>query len=209
MGAKVTLTGDQNGIKQTTTSKRGGTYQFQNLPVGTYTLTFEETGFQIEKVPSVLIQEGRTGTINASLKTGSNETTIEVKEQPLLNQTDVRPTATRSTRARSRKRRSRPAALRSWRFSLRVSAQNCSAASATNAGLGNQPIWANGQRDTSNGFNVDGVDVTNLFNGKSFLRRQLAALCFQHRSGWRDRRPAADQYERLRLQRQRPRDSPA
>ena len=37
----------------------------------------------------------------------------------------------------------------------------------TNAGLGNQPIWANGQRDTSNTFQVNGVDATNLFNGKS------------------------------------------
>ncbi len=33
--------------------------------------------------------------------------------------------------------------------------------------LGNQPIWANGQRDTSNTFQVNGVDSTNLFNGKS------------------------------------------
>ncbi len=37
----------------------------------------------------------------------------------------------------------------------------------SNAGLGNQPIWANGQRDTSNTFQVTGVDSTNLFNGKS------------------------------------------
>ena len=37
----------------------------------------------------------------------------------------------------------------------------------TNSGLGNQPIWANGQRDTANTFQVDGVDSTNLFNGKS------------------------------------------
>src|SRR6202044_2682805 len=37
----------------------------------------------------------------------------------------------------------------------------------SNAGIGNQPIWANGQRDTSNTFQVDGVDSTNLFNGKS------------------------------------------
>ena len=37
----------------------------------------------------------------------------------------------------------------------------------SNSGLGNQPIWANGQRDTSNTFQVNGVDATNLFNGKS------------------------------------------
>ncbi len=43
----------------------------------------------------------------------------------------------------------------------------------SNAGLGNQPIWANGQRDTSNTFQVNGVDSTNLFNGKSSSRRKL------------------------------------
>src|SRR5271170_1345537 len=35
------------------------------------------------------------------------------------------------------------------------------------SGLGNNPIWANGQRDTSNSFSLDGVDASNLFNGKS------------------------------------------
>ena len=36
-----------------------------------------------------------------------------------------------------------------------------------NSGLGNAPIWSNGQRDTSNSFLLNGVDATNLFNGKS------------------------------------------
>ncbi len=36
-----------------------------------------------------------------------------------------------------------------------------------NSGLGNQPIWANGNRDTSNTFLLNGVDAKNLFNGKS------------------------------------------
>jgi hypothetical protein len=36
-----------------------------------------------------------------------------------------------------------------------------------NSGLGNAPIWANGQRDTSNSFSLNGVDGSNLFNGKS------------------------------------------
>jgi hypothetical protein len=36
-----------------------------------------------------------------------------------------------------------------------------------NSGLGNKPIWANGQRDTSNTFQLNGVDASNLFNGKS------------------------------------------
>jgi hypothetical protein len=37
----------------------------------------------------------------------------------------------------------------------------------TNAGLGNQAIFANGQRDTSNSFSLNGIDTNNLFNGNS------------------------------------------
>ena len=37
----------------------------------------------------------------------------------------------------------------------------------SSSGLGNAPIWANGQRDTSNSFSLNGVDGSNLFNGKS------------------------------------------
>ncbi|MGA8214766.1 MAG: hypothetical protein WB799_14315, partial [Candidatus Sulfotelmatobacter sp.] len=42
-----------------------------------------------------------------------------------------------------------------------------SGGTGANSGLGNQPIWANGQRDTSNSFLLNGVDASNLFNGKS------------------------------------------
>ena len=42
-----------------------------------------------------------------------------------------------------------------------------SGGTGANSGLGNEPIWANGQRDTSNSFLLNGVDASNLFNGKS------------------------------------------
>src|SRR6202166_2329015 len=37
----------------------------------------------------------------------------------------------------------------------------------SNAGLGNQAIFANGQRDTSNTFSLNGISTNNLFNGNS------------------------------------------
>ena len=37
----------------------------------------------------------------------------------------------------------------------------------SNSGLGNQAIFANGNRDTSNSFSLNGVDTNNLFNGNS------------------------------------------
>ena len=42
-----------------------------------------------------------------------------------------------------------------------------SGGTGANSGLGNAPVWANGQRDTSNTFLLNGVDAKNLFNGKT------------------------------------------
>src|SRR5260370_3746937 len=42
-----------------------------------------------------------------------------------------------------------------------------SSGTGANSGLGNAPVWANGQRDTSNTFLLNGVDARSLFNGKS------------------------------------------
>jgi len=51
-------------------------------------------------------------------------------------------------------------------LSAGVSAE-LSGGTGSNSGLGNAPIWANGQRDSSNSFSLNGVDASNLFNGKS------------------------------------------
>jgi hypothetical protein len=177
VGAKVQLTGDNNGIVLATTSQHNGTYQFQNLPVGTYTLVFTHDGFDAERVPAVLVQEQRTGTINSKLKIGSATTTIVVNETPLLNKVD----ATNGYVLDSEEIQETPLATDSF-TRLALLAPGVSgellAGIGTNAGLGNAPIWANGQRDTSNGFNVNGVDVTNLFNGKSSSEDQSQRYAF-------------------------------
>lgn len=165
-GAHVQLTGDENGISHTTVSQHDGVYQFQNLPVGRYTLLFTHDGFDAQRISGILVQENRTGTINIRLKVGSTSTTVNVVEVPLLDQTD----ATNGYVLDPQQIQETPLATGSF-TQLALLAPGVSAEMlggiGTNAGLGNQPIWANGQRDTSNGFNVNGVDVTNLFNGKS------------------------------------------
>ncbi len=165
-GAQVQLNGDVNGVKLTTTSKKDGTYQFENLPVGSYTLLFMQQGFESERVPAIPIEENRTGTINSRLRAGSTSTTVDVIEQPLLNQTD----ATNGYVLNAEQIQTIPLATQSFtQAAILAPGVNTELVGGigTNAGLGNSPIWANGQRDTSNGFAVNGVDVTNLFNGKS------------------------------------------
>ena len=67
---------------------------------------------------------------------------------------------------RSMRSRCRPEALPGSRFFPRRE-RRTSGGTGANSGLGNAPIWANGQRDTSNSFLLNGVDASNLFNGKS------------------------------------------
>jgi len=164
--ATVTLIGDGTKLTRSQNTNSNGGYLFVNLPIGSYTLTFTHAGFQTQTVPSILVQANRTVSLNAELKVGNVSEAITVEETPLLNMVDTTngyvmdkleidavPLPTGSFTA---------LAL----LSPGVNAELQSGAGA-NEGLGNAPIWANGQRDTSNSFLLNGVDARSLFNGKT------------------------------------------
>ncbi len=162
----ITLVNDQTKLTRTQTANASGLYDFPGLPIGTYTLTFTHDGFESQKMPALNVQADRTITLNVSLKVGQTATTVTVEANPLLNAVDTTngyildkdqilniPLPTGSFTALAT-------------LSPGVNAE-LPAGTGANAGLGNQPIWANGQRDTSNSFLLNGVDASNLFNGKS------------------------------------------
>jgi hypothetical protein len=165
-GATVTLLGDETKLSRTQTTSSSGSYLFVNLPIGSYTLSFTQTGFQAQTVPSILVQANRTATVNASLKVGNVNESITVEETPLLNMVDT----TNGYVMDKLEIESVPLPTSSFTglvvLSPGVSAEFQSGTGA-NEGLGNAPIWANGQRDTSNSFLLNGVDARNLFNGKT------------------------------------------
>ncbi len=162
----VTLVGDQTQLTRAQKTNTGGIYDFVNLPIGTYTLTFTHEGFQTQKIPSITVQADRTATVNVSLPVGQVGTVVEVQAEPLMNAVDT----TNGYILEKDQIDNIPLPTGSFTglavLSAGVSAE-LPAGTGANAGLGNQPIWANGQRDTSNTFLLNGVDASNLFNGKS------------------------------------------
>src|SRR5689334_4565497 len=50
-GTVVTLVGDETTLTRSQTSSANGSYDFVNLPIGSYTLTFTHEGFQSQRVP--------------------------------------------------------------------------------------------------------------------------------------------------------------
>src|SRR5579863_2476791 len=166
VGAKVSLVGDQTKLSRFQTTNSGGTYLFVNLPIGNYTLSFEQAGFQSQSIPSLLVQANRTLTVNAELKIGNVSESITVEETPLINMVDT----TNGYVMDKLEIDAVPLPTGSFTgltvLSPGVNAE-LSGGTGANSGMGNAPVWANGQRDTSNTFLVNGVDARSLFNGKS------------------------------------------
>jgi hypothetical protein len=164
--ATVTVVEEGTSLTRTTKTNGTGAYNFVNLPIGAYTITYTADGFDAQKTPHIAVQADRTATVNATLKIGQASTTIEVEGAPLMNAVDTTNGYVMDTSQID------AAPLPTGSFtglateSAGVDAE-LSGGTGANSGLGNAPIWANGQRDTSNSFSLNGVDASNLFNGKS------------------------------------------
>jgi hypothetical protein len=166
VGATVTLVGDETKLTRTQTTNASGVYLFVNLPIGPYTLSFTQAGFQAQTIPAILVQANRTASVNAELKVGNVNESITVEETPLLNAVDT----TNGYVMDRLQIESVPLPTGSFTgLALLSPGVNAELSSGTgaNAGLGNAPVWANGQRDTSNTFLLNGVDARSIFNGKS------------------------------------------
>jgi Carboxypeptidase regulatory-like domain/TonB dependent receptor len=162
----VTLVGDQTELTRTQKSNETGAYSFVNLPIGTYTLTFAHDGFKTQRIPSITVQADRSATLNVTLQIGQVGETVEVQSSPLMNAVDT----TNGYILEQDQIQSAPLPTGSF-TGLAILSPGVNAelpgGTGANSGLGNAPIWANGQRDTSNTFLMNGVDASNLFNGKS------------------------------------------
>ena len=143
-----------------------GAYLLPNLPIGTYELSFAKQGLDTESHTQVIVQGDRTTTVDGSLKVGATSTTVEVTDVALMNQVDT----TNGYVVDQLTVQQTPLGTGSFTqlalLSPGVNADFLSG-SGTNAGLGNQAIFSNGQRDTSNSFSLNGISTNNLFHGNS------------------------------------------
>ena len=164
VGAKVTATNAAINVTRTAVTGSNGFYQIFNLPIGGYVVRVTRDGFEATETKGIVVQEAAATTVNPTLKVGQTSESVEVTANPLLNATDT----TNGYTLDSAQIELTPLATGSF-TQLAVLAPGVSAELLanldSNAGLGNQNIWANGQRATSNTFQLNGVDATNIFNG--------------------------------------------
>jgi hypothetical protein len=165
-GVDVKAISEDTKLERSAKSNAQGTYAFNDLPIGKYTVTFTLEGFSSERYPGILVQADRTVSLQAQLKVGTVADSVEVDVNPLLNAVDT----TNGYVLDKAQIEAIPLPTGSFTgVAILTPGVNAELPGGTgvNSGLGNAPIWANGERDTSNSFLLNGVDASNLFNGKS------------------------------------------
>jgi hypothetical protein len=165
-GATIKVRALATNLEVKTESKSDGSFNVADLPIGTYAVTFAKDGFSTAVYPQIVVQGNRTATVNAKLQPGTVASTITVEATPLLNQTDTTTGYVLDSLVIDNSPLGTGSFTQLAILSPGVNADLLNTA-GTNAGFGNQSIWANGQRDTSNSFSFNGVNANNVFNGKS------------------------------------------
>src|SRR5215471_5713027 len=91
-GVTVTLSSPALLVEQTTVSDGVGQYRFEQLPVGTYKITYELTGFQTLIRDGVQVPAGFNATVNMQLKVGAVEESVTVSGvSPVVDVTSATP----------------------------------------------------------------------------------------------------------------------
>src|ERR1700680_756145 len=164
--ATVKVRNVDTGFEQTLVTKGDGSFSIVDLPIGAYSVTFSRDGFKSEEHSQISVQGNRTITVNGALQVGEVSSTVIVTGAPLMNQTDT----TNGYVVDQLTIEETPLGTGSF-TQLAILSPGVHAdflgGSGSNAGLGNQAIFPNGQRDTSNSFSMNGISTNNLFNGNS------------------------------------------
>ena len=156
-GATVTVLNPANGAKQSTTSSPDGLFRFPVLPVGTYELTAEKSGFGTLKQSNVTLSVGGKVNLDLKLSVAAKGETVNVSsELPVVETTRTQV----SSEVNERSIRELPVNGRNFiDFTLLTPGV------VRDVRLGD--ISFAGQRGTMNSLTVDGADNNNTFFGQT------------------------------------------
>ncbi len=161
---KVTATNEATGISRETQTNDSGDYVFPEVPVGTYTLSFDSSGFKNLVRKGVTLQVNQVITLNMTMQIGGSKEVVEVtSEAPLVDTTTTQLGAVADARSVSQL----PLNSRDTYQFLQlqpgvmstVGSSNSVVYGSSNAGA----VSVNGGRGRSNNFSVNGGDANDQF----------------------------------------------
>jgi Carboxypeptidase regulatory-like domain/TonB dependent receptor len=159
-GATVTATSQEQGLVYTTTTNDSGLYLIAHLPVGTYGLKIEKSGFASATRPAFVLTLNQVARVDIAMKVGQGTETVEVTAEAPIMKTESTQVDTIINAATND---NLPLASRNYvQLTLlapgAVSTDPSSFNNGNNTGgYGGRPL-INGNREQANNFLLDGMD---------------------------------------------------
>ena len=82
-GAKVTVRNVDTGLERTSQTSADGSYAIPELPIGTYTVTVTQSGFQTSVTSGLSVSVASEKRVDVALKTGTASDTVSVSAESL------------------------------------------------------------------------------------------------------------------------------
>ena len=159
-GATVTATSQERGQTYTATTNDAGLYRIAQLPVGTYVVKVEKSGFASASYPPFVLTLNQVARVDVAMKVGQASETVEVSAAAPVLATETTQVDTVFNAATND---NLPLASRNYvQLTLlapgSVSTDPSSFSNGNNtAGYGGRPL-INGNREQANNFLLDGMD---------------------------------------------------
>src|ERR1700692_2447899 len=163
-GVKVTLVNEATSVSRDTKTNDSGDYDFIEVPVGTYRLEFDLTGFKKNVRRGVGLDINQVITLNMAMQVGARQEVVDVtSEAPLVETTSTQLGAVMGDRAVSEL----PLNSRDTYQLLQLQPGVMSTVGSSNSIVyGSSNVGAvsvNGGRGRSNNFTVNGGDANDQF----------------------------------------------
>ena len=159
-GATVTVAGPSLIQPRVVTTSESGTYQVPELPIGSYSVTFELAGFRTMVFQDIRITIGFRAQINGELELSTVQETVTVTgESPIV---DTRETGTKTTFDLDTLQ-NLPTARDPWDMLMRTPAISTDRVNVGGNQSGQQSGYiSRGASTANNKWSVDGIDITDM-----------------------------------------------
>jgi hypothetical protein len=171
--AKVVATNTGTNVTFETATNDGGLYTFPFLPVGTYNVTVEISGFKKSVLGPFKLEVNQIARVDARLELGDATQTVEIKDIAPILQTESTQTG---DSLGSEKLTSLPLNGRNFvKLTLLIPGAVSPNPEGMNGRFGARP-YVNGNREQTNNFMLDGVDVNDSIDNRVGYSPNVDAL---------------------------------
>ena len=158
-GADIRAVNKQTGVETKVNSKGNGSFQFLNLPVGTYDVSVSKEGFQNYSARNIVLSISNTYSLKVPLEVGNVSQSISVEAANAQVETS---STQLGTVIDSRQIVNLPLNGRDWTQLEQLSPGTVSGADRFGTGTGGNTFATNGSQSQQNAFLINGIDSNDL-----------------------------------------------